>query len=561
MSLNNQNKIITILQINMCKIILYNYTEKEFILLIMEIDEKMKLYKSQELNKYTEQCDLLKMLSIPTFGIYSNDYAFLEQILIQKGNSLSNNSPKIVHEQINYLNKKYPYLEINYFHLTLSASTLFLISPENINHLSYTPLNFISHPYIFYNCQLNREHKSDVYCAAYIDNNEIDTIKEEKGDTHLRVNPECNIDDSQLKREVYIHLSGDGYPSISPNNCHLLINLNAQIINFYVITLGTFGGKIVKCFVGNYLVIPNLSNLILYKNIYLSFLKQKNSKEDLVEDLILFKSKFNDIFEFNLKICVYDLINNIYDFDIVKNKIINSFRLIFEFGFGDINDHEEKKRIENISNYYFNNLINFIGNLYIDGNKVSPDFGEKILVNSIKMNYFIELILKYIDYFKSRINNIFFGMIYFMINNEEILFYLKNKAEERYIKEQLPNIKRICAKKADLEEKTFDTILYSFPKLKIKSNPNIELLINICNHINKNEDFNINDLDDIYKTYLFFIVWEYKGKLTGIHNDFGRVSFMRINEIDPKYFCTNEDRIKCCQELIQRLIDADEKNY
>ena len=301
----------------------------------MEIEEdKNKLYKSQELNIYTEQCDLLKMLSIPTFGIYSNDYAFLEQILVIKGNSLPNNSPKNLQDQINYLKNHYPDLDIQYFHLTLSASTLFSITPENISHLSYTPLNFISHPYIFYNCQLNREHKSDVYCAAYIDENEFDTIKQEDGDTHLRVNPQCNIDDNQLKREVYIHLSGDGYPSISPNNCHLLINLNAQVINFYVITLGTYGGKIVKCFIGNYLLIPNLSDLPLYKDIYSSLLKQKN-KEDLIRDWIIFKNKFNDIFDFMIKICANDIINNKYNCEIVKNKIINYFKLIFGFRMDD----------------------------------------------------------------------------------------------------------------------------------------------------------------------------------------------------------------------------------
>ena len=137
----------------------------------MEIEKKENLYNSQELNIYTEQCDLFKMLSIPTFGIYANDYAFLEQILIQKNKSLPNNSPQNLKDQINYLKNQYPSLDIQYFHLTLSAGTLFSITPENINHLSYTPLNFISHPYIFYNCQLNREHKSDVYCAAYIDEN------------------------------------------------------------------------------------------------------------------------------------------------------------------------------------------------------------------------------------------------------------------------------------------------------------------------------------------------------------------------------------------------------
>ena len=525
----------------------------------MEIKDENKLYESQKINIYSEHCDLFKMLSIPTFGIYANDYAFLEQILIQKGNSLPNKSPKNLQDQVNYLKNNYPDLDIQYFHLTLSASTLFSITPENISHLSYTPLNFISHPYIFYNCQLNREHKSDVYCAAYIDNNDNDIIKQENGDTHLRVNPECNIDDNQLKREVYIHLSGDGYPSISPNNCHLLINLNAQIINFYVITLGTYGGKIVKCFVGNYLIIPNLSDLVLYKDIYLSLLKQKN-KEDLIKDLILFKNKFTDIFDFIIKICADDIINNKYNFEIVKNKIIICFKSIFGFGIENINDNEEKKKIENISNYYYNNLINFIANLYVDGCKVSPLFGEKILENSLKLNYFGELLLKYVGYFERRINDIIFRMIYFMIDNEEILFYIKNKADEIYTKGLLGNIKDLCLKKLELEEKAFDEIIQKFSKLKKKSNPNIELLINICNKINNKEEFNIDNLDEIIKNYLFFIVWDYKGKPSGIHNDFGRISFMRINEMDSKYFCSDEDRIKCCQILIQRLIDADENN-
>ena len=526
----------------------------------MEIEKKDNIYKSQELNIYTEQCDLFKMLSIPTFGIYSNDYAFLEQILILKCKSLPNNSPKIVQEQINYLNKQYPSLDIQYFHLTLSASTLFLISPENINHLSYTPLNFISHPYIFYNCQLNREHKSDVYCAAYIEENELDTIKQENGDTHLRVNPQCNIDDGQLKREVYIHLSGDGYPSISPNNCHLLINLNSQIINFYVITLGTYAGKIVKCFVGNYLIIPNLSDILLYKDINISLLKQKN-KEELISDLILFKNKFIDIFDFMMKCCIYDIINNKYSFEIIKNKIIITFKLIFGFGMNDINDITEKKRIENIANYYFNNITNFIASLYPDSNLVSPVFGEKIMENSVKMNYCGELIYKYIEYFKSRINYIIFRMIYCMFDNEEILLYIKNKADEKYTKDILPNIKTICSKNLDFDENQFNEILDKVSKIKPKPNPNIELLIKICNDINNKKDFCIDNLDDIFKNYLFFIVWEYKGRMSGIHNDFGKISLMRINEIDPKFFCNDEDRIKCCQELIQRLIDADEKKF
>ena len=197
--------------------------------------------KNSEITTYNNQCDLLKMISIPSFGIYSNDYAFLEQILILHKKLAPADLPPKVKSQIDYLGNKHPEVIPEYFHITLSSSILFTFSPENINSFSYTALNYISHPYIFYNCQLNREHKSDVYCAAYLDENEFDTIKQIDGDTHLRVNPDCNIDDGQLKREVYIHLSGDGYPSLSPNNCQLLINLNSQFINFYVITCGSYG--------------------------------------------------------------------------------------------------------------------------------------------------------------------------------------------------------------------------------------------------------------------------------------------------------------------------------
>ena len=181
--------------------------------------------------------------------------------------------------------------------------------------------------------------------------------------------------------------------------------------------------------------------------------------------------------------------------------------------------------------------------------------------NSLKLGYFQEIILKYNEYFKSRINNIIFGMIYFMIEDEELIFYIKNKADEIYTKDVLPNIKNLIINKLDLDEKSFNEIIDNYSKIKKKSNPNIELLINICNHINKKEIFNIEDLDDIIKKYLYFIVWEYKGKQNGIHNDFGRLSFLRINEMDSKYFCNDEDRIKCCQLLIQKLIDVDEKIF
>ena len=467
----------------------------------MEDIPNNNLFKdSLEITTYNEQCKLLNMISIPSFGIYSDDYAFLEQILILKKNKPPNNLPSKVKSQINYLNSKYPELTPEYFHITLSSSILFNFSPEKLNSLSYTALNFISHPYIFYNCQLNREHKSDIYCAAYIDEHEIDTIKQADGDTHLRVNPECNIDDGQLKREVYIHLSGDGYPSLSPNNCQLLVNLNSQFINFYVITCGTYGGKIVKCFVGNYLIIPNISNSILFSDINKSLLLQKN-KENLINDLLLFRNKYNDIVNYILYYYLNEIILNAKNIEQIKKYITKSFSIIFELI--DLGSEVNKKQLENISNYYYNNITNYINNLYPNSWKISPNFGEKVLENSLKNNYIEEILLKYTKYNINRINDIILNMIYFICDNEEILFYLQNKSKEIYEKKLLYNVKSFYCDKLGINEFKLEDIKKHFTDEKRikKCNPNIEILINICKSINNKGNANLNELDDVIKIY------------------------------------------------------------
>ena len=525
----------------------------------MDLDEQLNqiIDNNPDITLYNEQCNLLNMISIPSFGTYSDDYAFLEQILILKKNSIPNNLPTAVKDQINYLNNKYPELKPEFFHITLSSSILFSISPENINPYSYTALNFISHPYIFYNCDLNnKEHKSDIYCASYIDDLEIDTIKEAEGNTHLRLNPQCNIDDGQLKREVYIHLSNDGYPSLSPNNCQLLINLNSQIINFYVITCGTYHSKIVKCFVGNYVIIPNSHNSILFKDIYKSLLVPKKKKK-LITDLILFRNKYNDIVNYIMDYYIKKIAEDGKNYQIIKNYIIKAFEIIFDL------EKENNKELENISNYYYNNIINFINSLYPNSIVVSPIFGEKLLENSLKNGYIEELLLKYIQYNTSRLNNIILNMIYYIDDNEDFLFDLQNKTNEIYNKENSENIKTyICAKlniNMDRLEECRD--IYRNENRIRKNNNNIEILIKICNSIQNKEKININDLDDVIKNYLFYIVWVKKGKVMGVHNDFGRISFMRINEIDSKYFCSDDERINCCEELIQYFINADEKHF
>lgn len=45
------------------------------------------------------------------------------------------------------------------------------------------------------------------------------------------------------------------------------------------------------------------------------------------------------------------------------------------------------------------------------------------------------------------------------------------------------------------------------------------------------------------KSYIFHYVWRQKGRIKGIHNEFGKCSFMGIPEISEHYFLTREEKL------------------
>jgi hypothetical protein len=521
----------------------------------------------KEINTYSDYCKILNMTSIPTFGQYSEDYTFLEQVLILKSNSQPDNIPQNLKTKIDNL-KDEVNINPDYFHITLSTSSLLSPKSEKEVNSSYTLLNLISHPYIFYNCDLNKdkEHRTVVYCALFTDEEEIDTIQEHKDKDILRINPECKLNDNQLKREIILHLSEDGFPSLSPNNCGILINLNAQIINFYVVVCGTYGEKIVKIFVGNFVIIPNANNSVLIGDLYNKMVKEKN-KEELGTELILFRNKFIDYMNYVFNFGLNEIVNNAQNLEDIKQCITKAFSIIFNFSINDEDDDNSKKIHEkeliNMQNYYYHNVCNFICNLYKDSKTVDKNFGEKFLELSLKEKYIQELLLKYAQYNISRINHIILNYEFFIFENDNnILDDLQEKANEKYTEDILPNFKSLLEDILNTDEENLDKIKDDFSEENIVhiGNPYIEKLINICNSIRNEEEFNINELDEIIKKYLFYIVWDFKGRPMGVHDDFGRVSFMN-NQIDKNYFCNPDDKIQCCKRLIQNFENADDKHY
>ena len=518
----------------------------------------------KDIEPFSEKCDLLKMITVPTFGKYSNDYSFLEQILILKSKSKFENIPEFVKKKLENLQKKYPKINPEYFHITLGNT---LIKPENEKEKndSFECLNLLCHPYIFYNCSLNKEHRSEIYCAAFTDENEIGTVKQCDGNDILRINPECDLDDNQLKREIILHMSNDGYASLSPNNCAIFINLNSQITNFYVIVCGTYGGQIVKCFVGNYVIIPNAQNSVMFGELYDKIMKEKK-KKIIANELIILRNKFEDYMNYiyNFGINEISKADNLND---LKICIMKAFSFIFDFASYENDDNSKKiheKELINMQTFYYNNFINFVSSLYENSSAVDSNFGEIFVQSTIKNKYIEELLVKYRDYNIKRFNNIISNYEFFIYENEEILEDIEEKANQKYDDDILPNLKEFFCDKLNLDEDNLDEIKLNLSEenRKKKENPNIEVLINIPNSIRNGEDINnnLNQLDEIIRKYLFFIVWEYKGKPYNIHYDFGRVSFLNI-EIDGKYYCNKEDKINCCEKLIQFLEKADNKNY
>lgn len=518
----------------------------------------------KEIETYSNKCELLKMITVPTFGKYSEDYSFLEQILILKSPSKFENMPEIMQKKLDNLKQKYPKVEPEYFHITLGNV---LIRPSNIDELkdSFEVLNLLAHPYIFYNCSLNKEHRSEIYCAAFTDENEIGTIKQREGADTLRLNPDCNLDDNQLKRDIILHMSHDGYASLSPNNCAILINFNAQIINFYVIVCGTYGGQIVKCFVGNYVIIPNAQNSVMFGDLYDIIMKDKK-KYNVAQELIILKNKFkeymNYIYNFGLnEISKLDNIEN------VKFCILKAFSFIFDFSSSEDDENSKKvheKELNNMEAFYYYNFLNYIGTLYEFSSKVDPNFNEKLVISSIKNKYIEELLIKYREYNLQRFNNIISNYGFCLYANKEDFDDLQDKVNIKYEQDILPNLKEFFCDKLNLEEQNLDEIKdsYNEENRNPMDNPNISVLINMCNSISNGEDINndLKQLDDIIRKYLYFIVWDYKNRPDGVHFDFGRVSFLNI-EIDGKYFCNKEDKINCCQKLIRFLEKVDEKKY
>lgn len=68
----------------------------------------------------------------------------------------------------------------------------------------------------------------------------------------------------------------------------------------------------------------------------------------------------------------------------------------------------------------------------------------------------------------------------------------------------------------------------------------------------------LTNLSPSIANFLFYKTWEYRGKVVGIHSDFGRLSFINSSLIPNNYHCSTDDIIEIilnCTSLFERVID------
>ena len=55
------------------------------------------------------------------------------------------------------------------------------------------------------------------------------------------------------------------------------------------------------------------------------------------------------------------------------------------------------------------------------------------------------------------------------------------------------------------------------------------------------------------KNYMFYYTWIKKGKVEGVHEDFGKLSFCKDEQLASKYHCSNDEIKDICNDIVSIL--------
>jgi hypothetical protein len=376
---------------------------------------------------YQKENHLLNMIAVPYLGVYSQNYTFLMPCNILHSNKISekiyNNFPENLKSNYFEINNKYS-LDIDYFLITLDGSYL-CSKYSNNNPNGVLRLNYVPHPYIFYNVNsLEKDHVTNIYSCLYAHNGHENYLKETNEFDGMRINPEKFICDEN-KKEIILHKSDDNLPALSPNNCAFLINTNKVYFTIYNLTLVTYKNKIVKFMITQF-------NILLYNDIKLFselFIGLNNFNSKDRESVSLF---VNNLYNFSLNF--KSIVKNIFGYycskDVGREEIKKIFNYIFRKDFHFEEENFLLLEEGNISQFYLDEIWFFIWHNMIRLN--IPNLGENIF--DCDKEYKLEILKKYLRSFLKEFDYFIDSYIVFI---SDIYENIQIKDEEVLIKNNL----------------------------------------------------------------------------------------------------------------------------
>lgn len=65
--------------------------------------------------------------------------------------------------------------------------------------------------------------------------------------------------------------------------------------------------------------------------------------------------------------------------------------------------------------------------------------------------------------------------------------------------------------------------------------------------------FNGNIQSKLFADLIAYQTWARKGKVEGVHPDFGRLSYLRSDKLAPHYHLSDDDRVEMLLDLSEKL--------
>ena len=67
----------------------------------------------------------------------------------------------------------------------------------------------------------------------------------------------------------------------------------------------------------------------------------------------------------------------------------------------------------------------------------------------------------------------------------------------------------------------------------------------------------LKEIDEPIKEYFYYYIWVFKGKINGIHKNFGEYSFICNDKIKKIYHCKINEKLDFCNKMIEVITEAD----